>query len=63
MAKWSEEKAALDEKLADPALYAGTERSLSDELHRQAARLVDDIAAAEERWLDAQHELESLPPA
>jgi ATP-binding cassette subfamily F protein 3 len=63
MAKWSDEKAALDEKLADPALYAGTERSLSDELHRQAARLVDDIAAAEERWLEAQHELESLPPA
>jgi len=63
MAKWSEEKTVLDEKLADPALYAGTERALSDELHRQAARLVDDIAAAEERWLEAQHELESLPPA
>jgi ATP-binding cassette subfamily F protein 3 len=63
MAQWNEEKARLDEKLADPALYAAVDRRESDELHRQTARLVDDISAAEERWLDAQHELESLPPA
>ena len=62
LAKWQEEKAALDEKLADPALYAATERSLSDELHRQSAKLADDISAAEERWLEAQDELEALPP-
>ena len=62
LAKWHEEKAALDEKLADPALYATTDRSLSDELHRQSAKLADDIGAAEERWLEAQDELEALPP-
>ncbi|MDP3538153.1 MAG: ATP-binding cassette domain-containing protein [Azonexus sp.] len=63
MAKWNEEKAMLDTRLADPALYAAVDRRESDELHRQAAKLVDEIGAAEERWLDAQHELESLPPA
>ncbi len=61
MAAWNMEKQALDTRLADPALYApGADRSGIDELHRRQAQLTADIAAAEERWLLAQDELESL---
>ena len=61
MAQWNEEKAALDAQLADPALYAAVDRRQGEELHRQSARLADDLAAAEERWLLAQDELDALP--
>ena len=32
-----------------------------DALHRRQAQLTADLAAAEERWLLAQEELEALP--
>ena len=62
MAAWNEEKQSLDARLADPALYAsGGDRSDIDALHRRQAQLTADLAAAEERWLLAQEELEALP--
>jgi ATP-binding cassette subfamily F protein 3 len=62
MAAWNEEKQSLDGRLADPSLYAsGGDRSDIDALHRRQAQLTADLAAAEERWLLAQEELEALP--
>jgi ATP-binding cassette subfamily F protein 3 len=62
LAAWNEEKQALDAQLADPALYApDADRAGIDDLHRRLAGLTADIAAAEERWLLAQEELEALP--
>ncbi len=62
LARWSEEKLALDSQLADPALYAaGADRLAIDALHRRQAQLTSDIAAAEERWLEVHDALEALP--
>ena len=60
LAAWQPEKAALDEELADPAIYAAADRTgLEAKLKRQA-QLEAEIAAAEERWLEIQMELEEL---
>ncbi len=58
---WHKEKAALDEELSDPAIYASPDRAgLEAKLKRQA-QLEAEVAAAEERWLEIQMELEALP--
>jgi len=57
---WQKEKAALDEELADPAIYTSPDRAgLETKLKRQA-QLDADIGTGEERWLEIQMELESL---
>ena len=54
--------AALEERLADPALYAGKERALLDELHHRQSELVACIETAELRWLEVHEMLESMSP-
>jgi ATP-binding cassette subfamily F protein 3 len=70
LAKWNEEKAALDAQFADPGFYVATtekaagakvDRQKSEEMHRQAAVLGEQIDAAELRWLEVHEALESLP--
>jgi ATP-binding cassette subfamily F protein 3 len=62
MAAWNEEKAALDEKIADPDFYApGADRAGIDKLLRRQAELAAGIETAEERWLEIHDELESIP--
>jgi len=61
LARWSDEKAALETRFADPDFYAGSDRQQSEELHRQAAALGEQIDAAEQRWLEVHEALENLP--
>ncbi len=61
LAKWNEEKAALDAQFADPAFYAAVDRVKSEEMHRQAGLLGEQIDEAEMRWLEVHEALEGLP--
>lgn len=61
LAKWSEEKAALDAQLADPALYSGSEAAQVAELGRRQLALSAQIEEAELRWLELSEALEALP--
>ena len=61
LAKWSEEKAALEASFADPDFYTTVDRAKSEEMHRQAGLLGEQIDAAEMRWLEVHETLEALP--
>ena len=61
LARWNEEKAALEGRFADPDFYATVDRQKSEEMHRQAALLGEQIDAAEMRWLEVHEALEALP--
>src|SRR5574343_1345617 len=61
LAKWNEEKAALDAQFADPDFYTTVDRAKSEELHRQAGLLGEQIDEAEMRWLEVHEALEALP--
>jgi ATP-binding cassette subfamily F protein 3 len=61
IAKWSEEKAALDAQFADPNYYVTVDRQKSEEMHRQAGLLGEQIDEAEMRWLELHEALEALP--
>ena len=61
IAKWSEEKAALDAQFADPNYYVTVDRQKSEEMHRQASLLGEQIDEAEMRWLEVHEALEALP--
>ena len=61
LAKWNEEKAALDAQFADPEFYATVDRVKSEEMHKQAGLLGEQIDAAEMRWLEVHEALEALP--
>ena len=61
LAKWNEEKAALEAQFADPDFYAAVDRVKSEEMHRQAGQLGEQIDAAEMRWLEVHEALEALP--
>jgi ATP-binding cassette subfamily F protein 3 len=61
LAGWQTEKAALDEQLADPALYAAPDRAKLEGLHKRQAELAASIETAEGRWLEIQEALEGLP--
>ena len=63
VAKWNEEKSVLEARFADPDFYATVDRKNSEEMHRQAAALAEQIDAAELRWLEVHEALEALPPA
>jgi ATP-binding cassette subfamily F protein 3 len=63
VAKWNEEKSVLEARFADPDFYAAVDRKNSEEMHRQAAALAEQIDAAELRWLEVHEALEALPPA
>jgi ATP-binding cassette, subfamily F, member 3 len=61
LGKWNEEKAALEAQFADPDFYAAVDRQKSEEMHRQAALLGEQIDEAELRWLEVHEALEALP--
>ncbi|UCV11719.1 ATP-binding cassette domain-containing protein [Dechloromonas denitrificans] len=70
LAKWNEEKAALETQFADPEFYAATtettagprvDRAKSEEMHKQAGWLGEQIDEAEMRWLEVHEALEALP--
>ena len=61
LAKWNEEKAALDTQFADPDFYATVDRAKSEEMHKQAGLLGEQIEEAEMRWLEVHEALEQLP--
>ena len=61
IAKWNEEKSALEGYFADPDFYATVDRQKSEEMHRQAAALAEQIDAAELRWLEVHEALEAIP--
>ena len=60
LAKWNEEKAALEVSFADPAFYTSVDRVKSEEMHKQAALLGEQIEEAEMRWLEVHEVLEGL---
>ncbi|HOI51796.1 MAG TPA: ATP-binding cassette domain-containing protein, partial [Azonexus sp.] len=61
LAKWQEEKAALDTQFADPDFYATVDRQKNEEMHRRAGELGDAIDTAELRWLELHEALDALP--
>ncbi|MDR2838064.1 MAG: ATP-binding cassette domain-containing protein [Azonexus sp.] len=61
LADWHADKAALEAQFADPDFYTRADRAQSEELHRQAAALGEQIEAAEYRWLELHETLEALP--
>ncbi len=62
LAKWHEEKAALEAQFADPDFYTTIDRVKSEEMHKQAGLLGEQIDEAEMRWLEVHEALEALPP-
>jgi ATP-binding cassette subfamily F protein 3 len=55
------EKVQLDERLADPALYADADREILAGLLKRQAELAGLIEATEMRWLEVHEALEALP--
>ncbi len=58
LTKLTEERAALEAKLADPKTYAGPPQAAA-ELQKQKVQLERDLAHAEHQWLAAQEALEA----
>jgi ATP-binding cassette subfamily F protein 3 len=56
---WQAEQAEIGRQLADPALYAASERARVDDLNRRAAELVAATEAAETHWLEILAALEA----
>jgi ATP-binding cassette subfamily F protein 3 len=61
MAKWEQDKTALDNKLADPDLYTQSDKSILQDLLKRQAELVQQLETVEMRWLELQEMLEALP--
>ena len=61
MSAWHQEKTQLDERLADTALYAATNKTELQNLLKRQGELNQFTAQAEERWLAIHEQLESLP--
>jgi ATP-binding cassette subfamily F protein 3 len=58
LAHWQTEKAEVDGKLADPALYAAPDRALIEKLNQRQTELTAEIDTAEMRWLEIHEALE-----
>ncbi|HEX5539730.1 MAG TPA: ABC transporter ATP-binding protein, partial [Methylophilaceae bacterium] len=61
LAGWQREKNTLDERLADPALYAAADKADLQALLKRQAELIQAMEQAEERWLAIHEQLEALP--
>ena len=61
MARWEQDKSAIDHKLADPDLYAQSDKSVLQDLLKRQAELMQQLETAEMRWLELQEMLEALP--
>jgi ATP-binding cassette subfamily F protein 3 len=59
LAAWQGELKLLETRLADPALYAGADSRLLDELTLRQDQLTQNIETAESRWLEINELLES----
>jgi ATP-binding cassette subfamily F protein 3 len=59
MAGWQGELTLLEQRLADPALYANVAQAQT--LTRRQSELSAQLQAAEERWLALQGTLEAAP--
>jgi ATP-binding cassette subfamily F protein 3 len=60
LAGWHRDKADVDSRLADPALYAAPDRARIDDLNRRQGELAAAIEAAETRWLEVHEALEAV---
>ena len=58
---WQQQKAACDERLNDPKLYEGADKTELQNLLKQQAELAQNIEQAEERWLTVHEQLELIP--
>lgn len=58
---WQVQKAQCDERLNDPKLYEGADKTELQILLKQQAGLAQNIEEAEERWLAVHEQLELLP--
>src|SRR5574337_1924302 len=61
LAAWHKEKSELDDRLADPAIYAGGHSEELQTLLRRQTELAGRIDEAELRWLELHEALEALP--
>lgn len=61
MAAWQKEKDLCGVRLADPTLYAETDKTQLQALLKQQAMLTQSIEQAEERWLELHEQLEAIP--
>jgi ATP-binding cassette subfamily F protein 3 len=61
MAKWEQDKTALDNQLADSDLYTESDKSKLQNLLKSQAEMVQQLETAEIRWLELQEMLEALP--
>lgn len=61
MAAWNKEKAEIDARLADPALYTGPQAGEVPALNKRQAELAERIEEAELRWLELHEALEAIP--
>ena len=60
LARWQQEHQALDQRLADPALYASGDGTTARALGAQQQALAQTIEAAELRWIALQEALEKI---
>jgi len=60
LARWQREKQQIDTQLADPASYTRPDPGNLRLLTSRQLQLVQDIDAAEQRWLELHAELEAL---
>ena len=61
LAAWNKEKAEIDARLADPALYTGPQAGEVPALNKRQAELAERIEEAELRWLELHEALEAIP--
>lgn len=52
------QKAGVDQRLADPAIYEGTNKASLNELLQQQAKLIPELQDIEEQWLQLSEQLE-----
>jgi ATP-binding cassette subfamily F protein 3 len=63
IAKLEAERKELEAKLADPAFYVETAAADVHKLSRRCTEVINEIGAAEERWLEVHAELEAIGTA
>jgi ATP-binding cassette subfamily F protein 3 len=58
LAGWQGELKLIEQRLADPDLYAQTNAAQAPGLHQRQGELAKQIAQSEERWIALQEQLE-----
>jgi ATP-binding cassette subfamily F protein 3 len=61
MGAWQQEKTLLDNQLADPNLYAQSDKTLLQNLLKQQSEVTQKLEVSEMRWLELHEQLEALP--